>query len=486
MNTRFIETDHRAARVLDSVMLRFLPRLLLPAVCCATLLHADLRKPNFVVILADDLGYGDLGIQGHSKIRTPEIDRMAREGVRLTEFYSPAPTCTPARVGMLTGRYPYRSGLVRVLIPKEKWGLPQSEITLAEALRENGYATALVGKWHLGGRKPFRPLKHGFDSFFGLLYSNDMGLLPLLKWPRLELLRGDKPVESPAKVKTLTRRYTEEAVRYIEQNRERPFFLFLSHTMPHLPLRPADEFRGKSNFGYYGDVVEELDWSTGRVLQALKANGLDKDTLVIFTSDNGPWTKGGDGKLQTRGTADPLRGVKGTTWEGGMRVPFIARMPGRLPAGQVREGVASLMDLFTTFIEEAGGEIPSDRAIDGKNIMAMLAGRADSPHSEFFYYFRKKLFAVRDSRWKLHLFQRKVKSKGRPADPVRLRPPKLYDLSKDPAEQHDVAARNREVVRELAARGQAFHAGIQPVLNLPGPGKSVFGGLITQAPKSQK
>ena len=387
---------------------------------------------------------------------------------------------------MLTGRYPYRSGLVRVLIPKEKWGLPRSEITLAEVLRENGYATTLIGKWHLGGRKPFRPRKHGFDSFFGLLYSNDMALLPLLKWPRLELLRDDKPIESPAKVKTLTRRYTEEAVRYIEQNRERPFFLFLSHTMPHLPLRPADEFRGKSNFGHYGDVVEELDWSTGRVLRALKDNGLDEDTLVIFTSDNGPWSKGGDGKLQTRGTAKPLRGVKGTTWEGGMRVPFIARMPGRLPAGQVRDGVASLMDLFTTFIEEGGGEIPSDRAIDGKNIMGLLTGQTAGPHSEFFYYFRKTLFAVRAGRWKLHLFQRAVGAKGKPGNPLRLRPPRLYDLSEDPAEQHDLAAVNTEVVRELAERGHAFHAGIRPVLNLPGPGKSVFGGLITQAPKSER
>ena len=472
--------------MLNGVIARFLPRLLLLTVSWATLLYAAARKPNFVVILADDLGYGDLGVYGHPKIRTPEIDRMACEGVRLTEFYSPAPTCTPARVGLLTGRYPYRSGLVRVLVPKEKWGLPASEITLPEALRENGYATALIGKWHLGGRKPFRPLKHGFDSFFGLLYSNDMALLPLLKWPRLELLRDDKAVESPAKVKTLTRRYTEEAVRYIERNRERPFFLFLSHTMPHLPLRPSDEFRGKSNFGYYGDVVEELDWSTGQVLRAIKDNGLDEDTLVIFSSDNGPWTKGGDAKLQTRGTAAPLRGVKGTTWEGGMRVPFIARMPGRLPAGAVRDGIASLMDLFTTLVEEAGGEIPSDRVIDGKNIMAMLAGREGSPHSEFFYYFRKRLFAVRAGRWKLHLFQRKVGAKGKPGDAVRLRPPRLYDLSEDPAEQHDVAAANAELVRKLAERGKTFHAGIRPVLNLPGTGRSVFGGLTTQAPKSER
>ena len=447
---------------------------------------AEVRKPNFVVILADDLGYGDLGVYGHPKIRTPAIDRMASEGVRLTEFYSPAPTCTPARVGLLTGRYPYRSGLVRVLVPKEKWGIPASEITLAEALRENGYATALVGKWHLGGRKPFRPRRHGFDSFFGLLYSNDMALLPLLQWPRLELLRDGRRIESPAKVKTLTRRYTEEAVGVIGRNRGRPFFLLLAHTMPHLPLRPSDEFRGRSKFGYYGDVVEELDWSTGRILQALQAHGLDENTLVVFTSDNGPSAKGGGGKNHTRGTAAPLRGVKGTTWEGGMRVPFIARMPGRLPAGDARAGVASLMDLFTTLIEEAGGEIPSDRAVDGKNIMPLLEGREGSPHGEFYYYFRKKLFAVRAGRWKLHWRQRRVGVNGRPGEPLRLRHPKLYDLSQDPGEQRDVAARNIEVVRGLAERGRHFHAGIRPVLDLPSLAKSVFAGLTTQAPKSER
>ena len=465
------------------MIIDLLRQFLLVVVFCVALFGANVHKPNFVVILADDLGYGDLGVYGHSKIRTPEIDRMASEGVRFTEFYSPAPTCTPARAGLLTGRYPYRSGLVRVLVPKEKWGIPSSEITLAEALQENGYTTGLIGKWHLGGRKPFRPEKHGFNSFFGLLYSNDMALLPVLKWPRLELFRGSRRIESPAKVETLTRRYTEEAVRYIEQNRGRPFFLFLSHTMPHLPLRPSGEFRGKSSFGYYGDVVEELDWSTGQVLRALKEAGLDERTLVIFTSDNGPSAKGGDQKLQTRGTSGLLRGVKGTTWEGGMRVPFIARMPGRLPSGAVRRGIASLMDLFPTLIQEAGGSIPSDRSIDGKNIITMLVNGDRSPHAEFYYYFRKKLFAIRAGRWKLHLSRRRMRPKGHLGEPVRLRFPELYDLLKDPGEREDVASGNAEIVEKLTIRSENFHAGIVPVLNLPSLPKSVAAGLITQAPK---
>ncbi len=452
----------------------------------ASLSSAANPKPNFVILLADDLGYGDLGVQGHPKIKTPRIDRMAAEGVRLREFYSAAPTCTPARAALLTGRYPARSGLVRVLLPKEKRGIPASEITLAEALKEDGYATALIGKWHLGGRKPFRPSKHGFDYFFGLLFSNDMGLLPVLKWPRLELLRNDKAIESPAKVKTLTRRYTEEAVSYIEQHREEPFFLYVSYTMPHAPLRPADEFRGKSDFGDYGDVVEEIDWSAGQILEALNDNGLDDETLVIFTSDNGPWKAGGNQKRQTRGSAGPLRGVKGTTWEGGMRVPFVARWPGRLPAGSVRGGISVMTDLFTTLIELAGGEIPSDRDIDGKNIMAMLEGTAGSPHSELYYYFRKRIFAVRSGEWKLHLFKRVVGSGGRPGDPVRLKKPELYNLLKDPEESRDLAALHPEIVERMSGLGKSFQASVKPVLKLPGLWRSISSGLTTQAPKSEK
>ena len=442
------------------------------------------RGPNFVVILTDDLGYGDLGVYGHPSIQTPQIDRMAAEGVRLTEFYSAAPACTPARAALLTGRYPIRSGLVRVLVPKEKWGIPASEITLAEALKEQGYATACIGKWHLGGRRPFRPLRNGFDYFYGLLHSNDMSFLPALNWPRIDLLRNDKVIESPAKVKTLTRRYTEEAIRYIEQHRDQPFFLYLAHTMPHEPVRPSDEFRGKSAYGPYGDVVEEIDWSTGEILRTLRRLGLDENTLVVFTSDNGPSLVGARNGKKSAGSAGTLRGGKATTWEGGMRVPLIARWPGQIPSGAVRDGVATTMDLFTTFLTLAGGQIPSDREIDGKDIAPLLRGTGESPHKTLYYYFRSRLFAVREKQWKLHLFKRDLSPKGKPQPPVRCSEPELYDLSSDPSETEDLAGKHPELVARLAERAQAFHAGIDPVMKLPRPTRSFLSGVFTQAPKS--
>ncbi len=442
------------------------------------------RSPNFVVILSDDLGYGDLGVYGQPTIQTPRIDRMAAEGVRLTEFYSAAPACTPARAALLTGRYPIRSGLVRVLVPKEKWGIPASEITLAEALKERGYRTACIGKWHLGGRRPFRPLRNGFDYFYGLLHSNDMSFLPALKWPRIDLLQNDRVIESPAKVKTLTRRYTEEAIRYIEQHRDRPFFLYLAHTMPHQPVRPSEEFRGRSAYGPYGDVVEEIDWSTGEILEALRRLGLDENTLVVFTSDNGPSLVGGTNGRKTRGSAGALRGGKATTWEGGMRVPLIARWPGQIPAGKTRGGIATMMDLFATFLTLAGGRIPSDREIDGADIAPLLRGSGQSPHQAFYYYFRNQVFAVREKRWKLHLFKRDVNHKGKPQPPVRCREPELYDLSSDPSETRNLARKHPELVARLADQAQSFHAGIEPVMKLPRPSRSFLSGVFTQAPKS--
>ena len=450
------------------------------------------RPPNFVVILADDLGYGDLGVYGHPSIRTPNIDRMAAEGVRLTEYYSASPTCTPARAALLTGRYPLRSGLVRVLIPKEKWGIPDSEVTLAEALKEMDYATAAIGKWHLGGRKPYRPRKHGFDHFFGVLYSNDMALLPLVKWPRFELMRNDKAIESPAKAKTLTERYTDEAIRFIDEHKERPFFLYLSHTMPHIPLRPSAGFKGKSAFGRYGDVVEEIDAGVGRVLDALRSAGVDQNTLVVFTSDNGPWLGGSKlnaenssaKRKKTRGSPGPFRGAKGTTWEGGMRVPFVARWPGRIQAGEVRDGIATAMDLYTTVIETAGGEVPSDRVVDGRNILPLLKGDGPSPHNELFYHFHERVFAVRSGRWKLHRLKRELGPKGKPKAPVRCE--ELYDLTTDPGEMTNVAADHPDIVERLTARAESFQAGIKPVMKLPPPSSSVFSGLLTQAPKKPR
>jgi arylsulfatase A-like enzyme len=449
------------------------------------------RPPNFIVILADDLGYGDLGVYGHPSIRTPRIDRMAEEGVRLTEFYAAAPVCTPSRAALLTGRYAQRSGMVRVIVPKEKWGLPDSEITLAEALKDAGYTTGMIGKWHLGGRKPYRPQRHGFDSFLGVLYSNDMTLLPLLKWPRFALLRDNKPVESPAKVKNLTRHYTLEAVRFIAANKDRPFFLFLSHTMPHVPARPSDAFAGQSAFGRYGDVVEEMDASTGEVLEALKENGIDENTMVVFSSDNGPHMGGvprakgdkPDKREQARGSAGDLRGAKGTTWEGGMRVPFVARWPKTIPAGGVRGGIATMMDLFPTFLKQAGAALPRDRVIDGRDLLPFLKGKQGAPHDDLYYYFRKRLFAVRSADWKLHFFKRELTAQGKVKDAVRNPHPELYNLSTDPSEKKNVAQERPDVVARLTETAKLFNEDVKPAMKLPAAPRSVFFGVLTKAPE---
>lgn len=423
--------------------------------------------PNFVVIFTDDLGYGDLGVYGNTAIRTPRIDQMAAEGVRLTEFYSAAPTCTPARAALLTGRYPKRSGMVRVLAPWERAGLPLSEITLAEALKEQGYATAAVGKWHLGGLRKFRPAAHGFDEFFGVLFSNDMTLMPIVKVPRFELFDGNRIVQSPARNAMLTQNYTHEAVRFIRNNHSKPFFLYLAHSMPHKPVAASREFRGKSAQGRYGDAVEELDWSTGQILDALRETGIDDRTIVVFTSDNGPWAFGAFKKRVKGGSAAPLRGWKGTTWEGGMRVPMIARWPGRLPEGAVRGGISTTMDLFTTFIELAGGKIPSDREIDGKNIMGLLEGGEASPHEKLYYYSRSRLFAVRDGDWKLHLFKREAVPGEKLHDAVPCDPPELYNLAEDVSETRNRAAEHPEIVAKLVAAAGEFDASVKPVMKLP-------------------
>jgi arylsulfatase A-like enzyme len=479
---------------------RFLPGVLallawlLPPLATASPLPEPHRPPNFIVILTDDLGYGDVGVYGHPSIRTPYLDRMAAEGVRLTGYYSVSPTCTPARVALLTGRYPMRSGLVRVLVPKEKWGIPDSEITLGEALKPLGYKTGVVGKWHLGGRSPYRPERNGFDYFFGVLYSNDMTLLPLVKWPRFELFRGDKVVQPPAKVRELTEQYTEESVRFIRENRDRPFFLYLAHTMPHVPLRPGKDFRGRSSFGVYGDVVEELDAGVGRVLAAVDEAGLRENTLIVFTSDNGPYLGGihqdkehpEDKRRKTRGSAGPFRGAKGTTWEGGVRVPMIARWPGTLPAGEMRGGLATAMDLLPTFVELAGGKVPPDREIDGKNILPFLRGGSESPNEVLYYHFRERLMAVREGDWKLHLFKKELDPLGHPRDAQRCSPPELYNLRVDPAESVNRSREHPEIVERLTQMAASFQKGITPVMKLPPAGRSVFSGMTTPAPQPGK
>ncbi len=435
-------------------------------------------RPNFVVIVADDLGYGDLGCYGNPDIRTPALDRMAAEGVRMTEFYTPAPTCSPARAAMLTGRHPLRTGLTRVFIPKEVQGLPASEITLAEHLREAGYTTACIGKWHLGGRKRYRPSRHGFDEFFGVLYSNNMVWLKRVQWPRFELFDGGRVIESPADHSLLTRRYTGRSLEFLDRHQEKPFFLYVSYSMPHLPLAASREFAGRSGYGVYGDVVEEIDASVGQLLAKLVELDLDEDTVVLFTSDNGPWTGDGDTK---GGSTGGLRGQKGTTWEGGLRIPFLARAPGRLPAGEDRSGPATLLDLFPTISALAGMPMPTDRRYDGNNILPLLAGTVAMTDRLLVFSNRRQVNAVRSGQWKLHLRERALDKKGRARRPRNLPAPLLYRLDDDPTESTDVAAAHPEVVERLRDAADRFGAGIEPVVTLRPFGRALVRGLFTPA-----
>ena len=430
----------------------------LRTICAALVFSAPLLaspRPNFVIVFADDLGYGDLGTFGNTKIRTPNLDRMAREGIKLTSFYA-APSCTPARAMLMTGRYPIRSGLIRPLHPGEDFGMPASEITLAEAVRQLGYSTALIGKWHLGSKKSYRPIQHGFDYYFGLLHSHDMSLLSP-DMTRLRLYRNDEPIEWPVNLDNLTQRYTREAMEFIERNKDRPFFLYLAHSMPHVPPRASAAFQGKSPRGIYGDSVEEMDWGMGKLFTTLRRLDLAEKTLVVFISDNGPAL----GKGTYGGSAGPLRGGKRSTWEGGVRVPFIARWPGRIPAGTVHDGIASLMDIHATVIELAGGKVPADRPVDGKNIIAMLEAEGPSPHSTFIFYKMTRIFAIRSEDWKLHFY--KVKKSMLPIDNiVKCAPPELYNLASDTAEKSNVAKGHPDVVAKLSEEAEEFRETVAP------------------------
>ncbi len=408
------------------------------------------RPPNFIIIYCDDLGYGDIGCFGSTKHRTPNIDRMAEEGMRFTSFYVTSGVCTPSRSSLMTGCYPRRVNMHQndtglcVLFPVNKKGLHPDEITIADLLKKQGYATACIGKWHLGDQRQFLPTGQGFDYYFGIPYSNDMGKGKNNNRPPLPLLRNEKVIEAPAVQDTLTKRYTEEAVNFITVNKDKPFFIYLPHTMPHNPVHASEKFRGKSANGIYGDAVEEIDFSTGEILAALKKLGLDESTLVVFTSDNGASNRFGGGN-------GPLRGYKGSTWEGGMREPCVVRWPGKIPTGKTCHEIATTMDLLPTFARLAGTKPPEDRVIDGRDIWPLMAGEkgAKSPHEAFYYYQIDQLQAVRSRKWKLHL--KLVEKKRNWGEPIPNSPLQLYNLDTDIGEQNNLADKNPDVVKRLLA-----------------------------------
>ena len=339
--------------------------------------------PNIVVILADDLGYGDIGAYGADRIRTPNIDRLAEAGLRFTHGYASANVCTPSRAGLMTGRYAIRSGLAFKVVDAESAnGLPQGEETLGELVKRGGYETLYVGKWHLGNFPGYLPTKHGFDGFFGVPASNDM--------PNFTLYDGDVPIEQPVDQSTLTRRYTDRAVRFIAANSASPFMLFLAHTFPHIPLYASEEFRGKSGAGLYGDTVEELDWSTGQVLAALEEHGISDNTLVIFTSDNGPFFEGGTGGL---------RGGKGTSWDGGYRVPLIASWPGVISPGRVTGVMAMNIDVLPTLADILDLK-PAAAVVDGRSLLPVFRGADESAHDFLYYFNNERVVGVRSQDWK--------------------------------------------------------------------------------------
>lgn len=404
-------------------------------------------KPNIILINCDDLGYGDLGCYGSTVNKTPVLDKMAAEGLRFTDFYQASPVCSPSRGAMMTGCYPPRIGFGSfegrwVLFPGQAVGLNPSEITLARLLKDAGYATQLVGKWHCGDQKAFLPTRHGFDSYYGLPYSNDMGRQGETLFPPLPLLRDEAVIQQQPDLAALTERYVEESVRFIRDNAARPFFLYLAHMYVHLPLYVADRFRQESGNGRYGAAVATIDWATGVLLHELKTLGLEEDTLVIFTSDNGSRARG------EGGSNGALRGTKGTTWEGGQRVPCIMRWPKAIPAGTVCRKLATSMDFYPMLADLAGADVPSDRIIDGKNILPLVlsGGRDESPRDTFFYYMRNNLEAVRDATWKLHVRKKE--------EEVR----ELYNMETDPGEMQNVYDANPSVVKALLEKMDACRA----------------------------
>ena len=442
-------------------MFRYLLGLIISSFLVSSLFS---KPPNFIIIFTDDQGFEDIGCFGSPKIKTPNLDKLAAEGRKFTSFYSANSVCSPSRASLLTGCYPVRISIPGVLFPRHEIGLNPDEITIADLLKSKGYATSCIGKWHIGHKPKFLPTRQGFDSYYGIPYSNDMTIDPeanlaadikLREGFTLDRIRNEKPkkdfvplmrneevIEYPCDQTTLTQRYTEEAVKFIEENKNKPFFLYLPHTMPHIPLFASEKFKGKSERGLYGDTIEEIDWSVGEIMKSLRDNNLDKNTLVIYTSDNGPWKlKGSRG-----GSAHPLRGFKFQTYEGGMRVPCIMHWKGKVPAGSSCDEIAATIDLLPTIAGLSGAEMPNDRTIDGKDIWPLIAGKkgAQTPHKIYFFYKGNKLESARQGKWKL-------RRSGKNSQPVE-----LYDLASDISESKNLAKENEILVNEMIKKMNLF------------------------------
>ena len=417
---------------------------------------ANRRLPNIVIILTDDQGYADVGCYGARGFQTPHLDKMAAQGVRFTDFYVTQAVCSASRAGLLTGCYPNRIGIHGALDHTSKFGIHKNEMTIAELVRQRNYATAIFGKWHLGHHPPFLPTRHGFDEYFGLPYSNDMWPKhPTSKnyYPDLPLYENEKIIELDPDQSQLTTWYTQRAVRFIEKNKDHPFFLYVPHSMPHVPLFVSDKFRGKSRQGLYGDVIMEIDWSIGQIMATLQKNGLDDDTLVVFVSDNGPWLSYGN----HAGSAVPLREGKGTSWDGGQREPCIMRWPGKIPAGRVCREPAMTIDLLPTIAGLIGGQLPEHK-IDGLDIWPLMtdAPNAKSPHEALYFYWSRHLQAIRSGKWKLHFPHqyRSLKDQpgadGKPGPYIQKKTDlALYDLETDIGEIHNVADQHPDIVARL-------------------------------------
>lgn len=446
-------------------------------------------RPNIVIILADDLGYGDLSCYGHPKFKTPRIDRMAAEGAKLTQFNTPAPFCAPTRASLMTGRYPFRCGLTQNPAPDggpeaDALRLPASEITLAQVLKSAGYATGMVGKWHLGHKPGALPTERGFDEYYGIPYSNDMR--------PVQVLEGTKLAEYPVVQTTLTTRYASRAAEFIARHKAKPFFLYFAEAMPHKPLAASEKNYKMSGTGLYGDALADLDDSVGAVLDALREHGVDNNTLVLFTSDNGATFGGSTGGL---------RGIKGSSYEGGYRVPMVARWPGKIPAGHVSDQPAVMMDLFATALAVSQARMPDNRVLDGRDLMPVFTSDAKSPHDFIFGHLNSKLATIRDARWKLHVLKPSIGlgtitkrtepyvdprapdgvtilapyEQAKPSEHPGVqsgdepKPLQLFDLQTDPAEQHDVAAKFPDEVKRLQAAFDAMNKDVPVIEDVKRP-----------------